>query len=266
MTDLTVLRTYGRAPFRVAVVHGGPGARGEMASVATALSRHRGVLEPLQTATSIEGQVNELGTVLRRDGEAPFTLIGHSWGAWLSFIVAARNPELIGKIIMVGAGPFEEQYTAKVMDTRLGRLSELERFEVKSLQLPFESPSPSDKNATLARFGQLVSKADSFDPLEEGGVEIEVQPEAYESVWNEAKEMRRSGELLHFGEKIQSPVVAIHGDYDSHPADGVRIPLSKVLREFRFELLQDCGHTPWLERRAQSRFYEIIESELGVHV
>jgi pimeloyl-ACP methyl ester carboxylesterase len=79
-----------------------------MASVASMLFRHRGVLEPLQTGTSIEDQVNELTTVIRRDGELPVTLVGHSWGAWLSFIVASRTPELVAKVIMVGAGPFED--------------------------------------------------------------------------------------------------------------------------------------------------------------
>lgn len=263
--ELSVLRTYGRAPFRVAVIHGGPGARGEMASVATVLSRRGGVLEPLQTGTSVEDLVNELTMVLLRNGDVPVTLLGHSWGAWLSFIVAARSPELVKKVIMVGSAPFEEQYTSKLMEIRLGRLSERERNELGSLQSPLQGSSASDKSAAFARFGQLLSKADSFDPFEDGGAGIELQPETYESVWNEAKELRRSGELLRLGARVKCPIVAIHGDYDPHPADGVYAPLSRVLRNFRFELLQECGHAPWLERRAQTRFYEIVESELDPH-
>lgn len=49
------LRTYGLSPYRVAVLHGGPGAPGGMAPVARNLSRARGVLEPLQTADTLEG-------------------------------------------------------------------------------------------------------------------------------------------------------------------------------------------------------------------
>jgi hypothetical protein len=56
-------RVYGKAPYRVAVIHGGPGAPGEMAPVARELSVMRGVLEPLQIMTTIEGQVEELATV-----------------------------------------------------------------------------------------------------------------------------------------------------------------------------------------------------------
>ena len=47
------LRTYGNAPFKVALLHGGPGVSGEMAPVAVELSNTRGVLEPLQTKASI---------------------------------------------------------------------------------------------------------------------------------------------------------------------------------------------------------------------
>lgn len=44
------VRTHGKPPFRVAVLHGGPGAPGYMAPVARALSVTAGVIEPLQTA------------------------------------------------------------------------------------------------------------------------------------------------------------------------------------------------------------------------
>jgi hypothetical protein len=41
------LRIYGTAPYRLAVIHGGPGAPGEMAPMARELSPNIGVLEPL---------------------------------------------------------------------------------------------------------------------------------------------------------------------------------------------------------------------------
>ncbi len=103
----TGLRTYGRSPYTVAVVHGGPGAPGEMAPVARALSTHAGILEPLQTAATLDGQVQELAGVLTGHADQPVTLIGHSWGAILGFIVAARYPGLVGKLILVGSAPLK---------------------------------------------------------------------------------------------------------------------------------------------------------------
>lgn len=74
------LRKYGNAPFNIAVIHGGPGVPGEMAPVARQLSTDWGILEPLQTAISLEGQVQELKSVLEENGSLPMTLVGHSWG------------------------------------------------------------------------------------------------------------------------------------------------------------------------------------------
>ncbi|MGB8951147.1 MAG: alpha/beta hydrolase [Candidatus Aminicenantales bacterium] len=62
--------------------------------------------------------------------------------------------------------------------------------------------------------------------------------------------------------QIQCPVVAIHGDFDSHPAEGVEKPLSAVLKSFRLIRLKNCGHMPWIERQAKDQFYKILKEEL----
>lgn len=255
-------RTYGSAPFNVAVIHGGPGAPGEMAPVARELSGDWGVLEPLQTATSLEGQLEELRVVLEKHGDTPVTLVGHSWGAWLSFILAARRSPLVSKLILIGSGPFEEEYATSIMETRLSRLSEEERREVRSLVEALDDPAARDKNTPFAQLGKLISRADSYDPLSDDSEALEYRYGVYESVWPDARELRRSGELLELGNGIQCPVVAIHGDCDPHPCAGVREPLSRVLKDFRFIKLENCGHYPWLERDARQRFFEILKGEL----
>src|SRR5207249_3589968 len=114
--DMTNLRTYGGPPFRVAVIHGGPGAGGEVAPVARELAPERGVLELIQTATTVERQVAELRAVVEEHADLPVTLIGYSWGAWLSFMVAAHHPALVRKLILVSSGPFEERYVAALQE------------------------------------------------------------------------------------------------------------------------------------------------------
>ncbi|MDO8674061.1 MAG: alpha/beta hydrolase [Dehalococcoidia bacterium] len=173
---METMRFYGNCPFGIAVVHGGPGVPGEMAPVARELSTARGVLEPLQTATSLEGQMSELATSLRAMGDIPVVLIGWSWGAWVGYICAAEYPALVTKLILFGSGPFESRYATDIMDT--------------------------------------------------------------------------------------CPVVAIHGDYDPHPAGGVIEPLSRTVKDFSFHLLASCGHQPRAERRARDRFFAILAREL----
>ena len=103
------IRIYGTAPFNIALVHGGPGAPGEMAPLARELASEMGVLEPLQTAGSIDGQVEELKDILEKHGNPPLIMGGFFWGAWLSFIVAAQYPSLVKKLILVSSPPFTEK-------------------------------------------------------------------------------------------------------------------------------------------------------------
>ena len=256
------LRIYGEALFNVVVVHGGPGAAGEMAPVARELASDCGVLEPLQTAKSLDGQVEELKTVIDKNADIPVTLIGFSWGAWLSFIIAATYPTLVKKLILIGSGSYEEQYAAGIQETRLNRLSEKERTEAKSLIEVLENPAVKDKSTAFARFGVLCSKADTYDSIMNESEVVDYQVGIFQGVWKDAAELRRSGKLLALGKHITCPVVAIHGDYDTHPAEGVQKPLSTVLRDLRFILLENCGHKPWVERKARDKFYEILKEEL----
>ena len=262
MSEYGRAREYGGAPFTVAVVHGGPGAPGEVAPVALELSQTCGVVEPIQTASTLQGQLQELLTVLEETCDTPVVLAGHSWGAMLSFIFAALNPRLVRKLILVSSAVFEEEYAAGITITRLSRLREEERATVQDLFRALADPGNEDRNSTFARIGEYILKADSFDPLPYENPVIEYQYDIFESVWMEAEELRSSGELLALGEIIRCPVLAIHGDYDPHPAEGVRRPLSGVLGDFTFVPLERCGHRPWIERAARDRFYDILRQEL----
>lgn len=260
---MKTLKKYGTAPYSVVVVHGGPGAGGEMAPVARELASDWGVLEPMQTAMSVDGQVEELKVQLMQNTDLPIVLIGFSWGAWLSVIVAAKHPELVGKLILVGSGPFEEKYASGIQATRLKRLSGEERSEVETQIKKLHNPEITDKSTAFARLGELLSKADAYDPIKvDSDDPVEIRADIFQRVWSEAAEIRRSKKLLEFAKQLQCPVVAIHGDCDPHPAEGVQKPLSAVLKDYRFILLQHCGHKPWIERQAKDEFYRVLKAEL----
>jgi pimeloyl-ACP methyl ester carboxylesterase len=259
------LRFYGKSPYTLAVIHGGPGGGGEMAPVARQLARDYGVLEPIQTATSLGGQVHELERVIKKFSSPPVYLIGFSWGAWLGFIIAARYPTLVKKLIMVGCGPFEEKYVSVIHERRLSRLQTDERKEFKSLLRALSSSATNDKDGALARLGELAFKADTYDALtdkDEDTARINWNGDIYQSVWDDAVKMRRSGELLRLAEHIRCPVFAIHGDHDPHPVDGVEKPLASVLKDFNLVVLEKCGHMPWIEQQAREQFYSVLNIAL----
>lgn len=259
------IKKYGNAPFNIAVIHGGPGAPGQVAPMARELSSICGILEPFQTADSIDGQILELKGILENNAETPVILIGHSWGAWLSYIFAARYPQLVKKLILVGCGSFEEKYLAAMNSSRISRLSEAENNrvgELFNLLNDLNNKNNKNKKDALSEFGKLMSKADSFAPitLEDEGVDF--HPKVFENCMKEITYLRKSKELLEIGKEIKCSVIAIHGEYDSHAFEGVEKPLSTVIEDFKFILLKDCGHYPWNEIYAKDKFYQIIKEEI----
>lgn len=255
------LRVYGKAPFQIIVVHGGPGAAGEMAPVAQKLAVKYGVLEPFQTAMSVTEQIEELRWVLQNHGTLPIILIGYSWGAWLSYMLAAQYPTLVKKLILVSSGSFEDFYVQGRSQVRLSRLNNEERAEFELLANTFDTLEGDEKNIALGRLGLLSLRADTYDALtsiDRDFASLALRADIFQAVWSEAADMRRSGKLLALGQQIMCPVVAIHGDYDSHPAEGVQKPLSGIVADFEFILLEQCGHKPWIERWAREKFYAIL--------
>jgi len=255
------LKKHGKYPFHIAVIHGGPGAGGETAPIAREISSIYGVLEPIQTEISIKGQIEELRDILIKHGDIPVILAGHSWGAWLTFIFSAEYPELVEKLILIGTPPFEENYTAEIQEIRMKRLSIGERKKVKFIINLLKNESTKNKSLAFKQLGKLFSKADAFDPLFNEFDSMEFNIEIFENVWKEAEKLRKNGKLLEIRERIKCPVVAVHGDYDPHPAQGVYKPLSSIIKDFKFILLKNCGHKPWIEKNAKEKFYRILMEE-----
>ncbi|MDD4162045.1 MAG: alpha/beta hydrolase [Methanothrix sp.] len=119
----------------------------------------------------------------------PVTLIGFSWGAWLSFILAARYPALVKSLVLIGSGPFEEKYAARIVQTRLSRLSEEEGRQAVRIFAVLDGQNNGDreKDRLLASMGELFSRTDSFDPIEwELDPIMPCHADIYQSVWKEA--------------------------------------------------------------------------------
>ncbi len=256
------IKKYGKYPYSIALLHGGPGAQGEMAPVAEYLSKKFSVAEPYQSADSVHKQVDELKKQLDSCAVYPVILAGYSWGAWLAWIFAAKYPKTVKKIILISSGPFLESYTAAIKETRLSRLNNPERQEAEFLLDNLDNRAVTDRVKLLSRIGELMSKADSLDPDYNYSGKTVITPGVFEKVWPEAEQMRKTGELIGLSKMIKCPVTAIHGDYDPHPAEGVSGPLSKELKKFKLILLKNCGHTPWIEKQARDDFFRELEAEI----
>ncbi|WP_299649596.1 alpha/beta fold hydrolase [uncultured Tateyamaria sp.] len=251
------VRHHGAEPAKVVVLHGGPGGAGEVEAFAHKLG-HRGhaVLEPFQTQHSVGAQIEELREQITHHSTPPITLIGWSWGAWLGCLFAASHPNLVRKLVLVGSGPFEARHTEAIKATKAARLTDAQRAELATLNLGSGDPTRT------ARFIALNDVADTFERDTSPLPDVQFDADIHRSVWPEANAMRTSGALLDTLATIRCPVIALHGDHDPRPADGVRLPLQAALPSATFTLLEKCGHKPWQEVHAQDQFYQLIEAAL----
>jgi pimeloyl-ACP methyl ester carboxylesterase len=250
-------RIWGKPPFATVILHRGPGAAGDVASFASELGDYFGVIEPFQTGTTIQAQIDELSVVIEKVATKPVVLIGHSWGAWLGSIFASKHPGLVKKLIMVGTPPFEDKDVAVMRKIREDRISNLEKIQLTKIT----SGLKTEPKESFQKMGELMSKIDSCDllPIHD---EVDFRSDIYSSIWGEAEKMRKESQLLGLTNKISCPVLAIHGDYDPHPWQGVKIPLEERISEFKFILLEKCGHYPWKEKFARELFLEKMIEEL----
>ncbi len=253
-------RAWGTPPYSVALVHGGPGAPGEMATVARELSATCGVLEPFQSATSVAGQVEELAAQLRAHANAPVVLVGFSWGVMLALLAAAAHADLVKRLVLVGSGPLDPAYAGGIAKARLARLPPEDRGEFVRLQRALEGTAPSAGD--LARYGELCARADAVDPVYPVPQEFPPDPEIHRLVWSEAATLRASGYFVEQARLVACPIAVIHGENDPHPFEGVFEPLHAAGVSPRVHVLTACGHTPWIERRARERFFALLRQEL----
>jgi pimeloyl-ACP methyl ester carboxylesterase len=257
------VRFYGSRPYTVAVIHGGPGAPGEMAPVARELSKYAGVLEPLQTEDTINGQVEELADVLKKYADIPVVLSGHSWGATLSYITAARYPQLVKKLVLIGMPPLQWKDRPEMSPVWLGRLTENERVEFFELEETVWDGILENKSEPIGKLFRLIAKGDCYEmiPHKDDVLEYQIKPNVF--IFRELAKLTEGTQLIDLGKKIDSPVTAIHGDSDIRcPASAIKQPLASTVKDFKLILLKKCGHYPWREKFARDRFYDILKEEI----
>ena len=260
-----MIRRYGNQPVEIVVIHGGPGACGSLACVAKELGRTHGAAEPIQSRHTVAGLIEELHEQVKLTTSRPVTLLGHSWGAWLAVLYAARHPELVRQIILVGSGPFKKQYVPRILERRLSRLSPGEAESFRLILSQLSDRTGDDQGQSLSRLGALAEKADNFHLLENDADQsglIAIDGPMYASVWPQAEEMRRNGELTSALKWLKCAVMVIHGEYDPHPVEGVVKPLEEQGVDVKVHVLPKCGHSPFKEKFAAGPFFKIIRETI----
>ncbi len=255
-----MIRRYGKAPFHVLFLHGGPGAAGSVAGACQELGRYTGVLEPWQSKKSVSALAEELEEQIRDFAQTPLTLIGHSWGAWLSLLYAAQHPQKIKSLIWIGCPPLEESYAALINQRRLANLNAAEAAAFQRALGILQNPHAPNRNEALHTLDTLAQKADSVCPLPPPEDIPPADEQIFSAVWPQAAALRAQGTLLKAAQMLACPLTLIHGEQDPHPPQGVSAPLTRLQIPFTEIILPRCGHTPWAEKYVRKTFFDILRT------
>lgn len=258
------LRKYGKGPYEYVVVHGGPGAPGSVSSLARKLSETRSVLEPFQMETSVWGQVEELHRQIRDNCTDSVFALGHSWGAWLVYLLAYKYPEVVRTAFLIGAGAFDSAFLPELQRRRLDALSVKEQSEYREIIKLLKQPSEKS-DRYLGRLGELAEKADNYcvEMTDENSESmIAIDGKQFQKVMSEAHRMRAEGVFRELAADIRCPVRIIHGENDTTPAEGVVNPLRGAIPDLKWYVIDKCGHSPWKEKYGKEEFYRIIDWEV----
>jgi len=94
----------------VLLVHGQPGLGSDWDQVAARLADHRllivdrpGYGQSGEETLTIEGNAEVLADIVVFHGAAPVTVVGHSYGGGVGIELAARRPELVAGLVLVGS-------------------------------------------------------------------------------------------------------------------------------------------------------------------
>lgn len=250
-----MVRLYGNTPYRVVLVHGGPGAIGSLKGLAQELNElsQIGIVEAIQSKYSIIELIEELYYQIKNYCSDTISLIGHSWGAWLAALFAEKYPEFVKQVILIGSGPLEDQYVPEIGARRFQNLSEQDSA---IFQRVINSQATEED---MKKIPVILERSDNYclEDREKHNAD-RTDPVMHNEIWREAAKLRTSGELLTVFKNMKSKLYLIQGEADPHPAKGVTIPLQENGIQCETYILDKCGHSPFMEKYAKAEFYKIL--------
>ncbi len=270
-------RLVGRGPDTVVVLHGGPGFNMEyFAADLEPLAAHHALLFYDQRgagrSTLVSDSVGLSGDRFVDDLEAirfhfklqSLTLLGHSWGAGLAALYAARFPARVKRLLIVGGVPLRRsEFVAGFTQMDQARDS-TERAEMDHW-MDARRAHPEDAAACHAYY-TLWFRPFFADPTALQRSRGDFCAGSAEARRNKIQSVDRYTmaslgdwdwrEALH---ALAAPTLVIHGSVDPLPLAGAR-EWAATLPHARLLVLANVGHFPYLE--APKLFFTAVDAFL----
>jgi proline iminopeptidase len=270
-------RTVGSGGDTLVVVHGGPGFTMDyfledlapLAENYTLLfydQRGTGRSTLVRDSTALDGQrfAEDLEAIRSHFGLDRLTILGHSWGAGVVALYAARYPDRVGRLLIVGGLPLERgQLTRAFQELAAGRDTTM-RHQMQARAAAWRA---DPENASACRAYYVLWFRPFFgDPAVMSRSKGDFCAGTPESLRNKMESVDRFT-MASLGEwdwrpamrQVTAPALVIHGTHDPLPMEGAR-GWATALPNSRLLVLEGIGHFPYLE--LPEKFFDAVDTFL----
>jgi pimeloyl-ACP methyl ester carboxylesterase len=176
----------------------------------------------------------------------------------LALSYAARHPERVTRIVLVGCGTYDPASRATLKEILATRLGPAALSQIAELEAAIPSAeTPAQRELLLSRLGAVFGLVESYEllePTEAERNELPVDPEGHRETWQDVLRLQAAHIEPELFATIRVPVLLVQGDTDPHPGAMIRDVLRRHIPQLEYIELERCGHEPWRERHAREIF------------
>lgn len=173
-----------------------------------------------------------LGETIRRLGPEPVTLVGHSMGSLVVLETAARNPDMVSRLVLIA--------TAATMPVHHDLLAAAAKNdpEVAATVIKWSLPG----NSGYGRPKKWVREiSDTLVTAAESGV-----------MGNDFQACDNYEDALAMADKIRCPTLLVLGEHDVMTRPTEAQPLAAAIQDARIVMIEGVGHMLPLEKPAET--------------
>lgn len=268
------IKKYGQGKISVVMVHGGPSLYGYMSSLGGLLENDFQVIDYAQRGTfenpsdleqiTIENHVDDIKYVVQSSETERTVLLGHSWGAALALLFAAKYPGLVDKVIVLGLSPLDRKIADLFGSALSRRLSAEKREQAENLDQLFQkSQSAEERKELKQKRLEIMTPLYNFTPnsteaLSEANWNFETFKVSIDALWK----LIDKGTIENTLAAISDPVEAFHGEYDPIPCEATLEFLKENVQQCAVHSFAQAGHFIWVEPAAKDAFLQKLKASI----
>jgi|SaaInl4_135m_RNA_FD_contig_61_732778_length_2847_multi_6_in_0_out_0_2 proline iminopeptidase len=244
----------------IVLCHGGPGGYDDLGPVADMIDDLGSVRRYDQRGSGrserrgpydVSTFVDDLEALRARWRVRKWVVGGHSWGASLALVYAARYPSKTRALIYINGTGIDPRWRTEYRRARLTRLTSHARTRFEALERLRASATDSQRALIAHERQAILSPTNYHDPDAAPELTEEhdrlVNTEVNALVNEDHERIVLNPRFLTRVAQLPMPTLVVHGASDPRPAWSAEA-VARTVAHGEFVSLPDVGHYPWVEK------------------